>query len=152
MKKKILSLLTACLLVVCLLPVQVLAAEREETVTYYADGSYTVTTVEKHLTARASGTVTGNETKNYYSSSNKLQWKAVLNATFTYTGSSATCTKVNSLNVTIYDSAWSVGSKSTSKSGNTAYGYLTMNGKLVSGTQGVPVTLTLSCDKNGNLS
>ena len=152
MKKKILSLLTACLLVVCLLPVQVLAAEREETVTYYADGSYTVTTVEKYLTARASGTVTGNETKNYYSSSNKLQWKAVLNATFTYTGSSATCTKVNSLNVTIYDSAWSVGSKSTSKSGNTAYGYLTMNGAIIGGTQGVPVTLTLSCDKNGNLS
>lgn len=152
MKKKILSLLTACLLVVCLLPVQVLAAEREETVTYYADGSYTVTTVEKYLTARASGTVTGSATKNYYSSSNKLQWKAVLNATFTYTGSSATCTKVNSLNVTIYDSAWSVGSKSTSKSGNTAYGYLTMNGAIIGGTQGVPVTLTLSCDKNGNLS
>lgn len=152
MKKRILSLLTACLLVVCLLPVQALAAEREETVTYYADGSYTVTTVEKHLTARASRTTSGTKVKNYYSSSNELQWKAVLDATFTYTGFSATCTKVNSLNVTIYDSAWSVGSKSTSKSGNTAYGYLTMNGAIIGGTQGVPVTLTLSCDKNGNLS
>ena len=54
--------------------------------------------------------------------------------------------------MTIYNSDWSVGSKSTSRSGNTAYGYLTMNRKIVGGTQGVPVTVTLSCDKNGNLS
>ena len=60
--------------------------------------------------------------------------------------------QVNSFNVTIYNSDWSVGSKSTSRSGNTAYGYLTMNRKIVGGTQGVPVTVTLSCDKNGNLS
>lgn len=152
MRKRMFSLLMACLLMVCLLPVQVLAAEQEETVTYYEDGSYTVTTVEKRLTARAAGTVTGTTTENYYSSANVLQWKAVLNATFTYTGSSATCTSVNSLNVTIYNSAWSVGSKSTSKSGNTAYGYLTMNRQIIGGTQGVPVTLTLTCDKNGNLS
>ena len=152
MKKRIISLLMAYTLIICLLPVQALADEPRETVTRYADGSYIVTSVEESLTARVSGTKSGTAIKNYYSNDDVLQWKAVLDATFTYNGSSATCTKVNGLNVTIYDSSWSVGSKSTSKSGNTAYGYLTMRGMLVGGEQGVPVTLTLTCDRNGNLS
>ncbi len=152
MKKRIMSLMAACLLIVGLLPVQAAAAEKDENVIYYEDGSYSVTVVEKYGTARASGTVSGTKVRNYYSSANVLQWKAVLDATFTYTGSSSTCTRVNSLNVTIYDSDWSVGSKSTSRSGSTAYGSLTMTLKIIGGTQGFPVTLTLSCDKNGNLS
>lgn len=152
MKKKLISLLMACLLVLCLLPVQVLADTVKETVTYYKDGSYAVTTVEKTRIARAPGSVSGTRDRNYYSDGNVLQWKAVLDATFTYNGSSATCTRVNSLNVTVYDSSWSVGSKSTSRSGNTAYGYLTMERRIAGGTQGVPVTLTLTCDRNGNLS
>lgn len=152
MKKRIISLLMAYTLIICLLPVQALADEPRETVTRYADGSYIVTSVEESLTARISGTKSGTTIRDYYSNKNVLQWKAVLDATFTYNGSSATCTKVNGLNVTIYDSSWSVGSKSTSKSGNTAYGYLTMERSILGGTQGVPVTLTLTCDKNGNLS
>ena len=151
MKKRIVGALLGCLLLVCLLPIQAFAQQRE--VIRFEDGSYMVVTVSREATAaRTTNYARGNRVYDYYSDTNVLQWKAVLNATFTYNGSSATCTSVNSLNVTIYDSAWSVGSKSTSKSGSTAYGYLTMNGKLVSGTQGVPVTLTLSCDKNGNLS
>ena len=151
MKRRIIGSLLVCLLLVCLLPIQAFAQQRE--VIRFEDGSYTVVTVSREATAaRAINYTSGDKVFNYYSSANVLQWKAVLNATFTYNGSSATCTSVNSLNVTIYDSSWSVGSKSTSRSGNTAYGYLTMNGKLVGGTQGVPVTLTLTCDRNGNLS
>lgn len=152
MKKKIASMMLACLMVICLLPLQAGAAESVEEVTRYEDGSYTVTTVERYVATRASGTISGRNMKNHYSSDNVLQWRAVLDASSSYNGSSATCTAVNSFNVTIYNSDWSVGSKSTSRSGNTAYGYLTMNRKIVGGTQGVPVTVTLSCDKNGNLS
>jgi len=152
MKKKIAATVLACLMVMCLLPLKAGAAESVEEVTRYEDGSYTVTTVEKSAVTRASGTTSGRNIKNHYSSDNVLQWRAVLDASFSYNGSSATCTSVNSFNVTIYNSDWSVGSKSTSRSGNTAYGYLTMNRKIVGGTQGVPVTVTLSCDKNGNLS
>lgn len=152
MRKKIASMMLACLMVICLLPLQAGAAESVEKVTRYEDGSYTVTTVERYAATRASGTISGRNIKNHYSSDNVLQWRAVLDASFSYNGSSATCTAVNSFNVTIYNSDWSVGSKSTSRSGNTAYGYLTMNRKIVGGTQGVPVTVTLSCDKNGNLS
>lgn len=153
MKKKLISLLTACLLALCLLPVQAFANEVvSETTIYHSDGSYSVIRVIKETSARAAKTVTGGTTESYYSDGNVLQWKAVLDATFTYNGSSATCTSVNSLNVTVYDSSWSVGSKSTSRSGNTAYGYLTMERRIAGGTQGVPVTLTLTCDRNGNLS
>ncbi len=151
MKKRIFSALLACLLLVCALSVQAFA--QQDKVIYYDDGSYTVITVHADtVLTRATNYKSGNADYRHYTSGNTLQWKATLNATFTYNGSSATCTSVNSLNVTIYSSDWSVGSKSTSKSGNTAYGYLTMNRAIIGGTQGVPVTLTLSCDKNGNLS
>lgn len=150
MRNRVFGAVLACLLLVCALPVQAYAQQEE--VIYYDDGSYTVTTVERYAATRASGTISGRNMKNHYSSDNVLQWRAVLDASFSYNGSSATCTAVNSFNVTIYNSDWSVGSKSTSRSGNTAYGYLTMNRKIVGGTQGVPVTVTLSCDKNGNLS
>lgn len=54
--------------------------------------------------------------------------------------------------VVIYDNTWSLDSKSCSKSGNTATGNITMAKKLLLGSGKVPITLTLSCDKNGNLS
>lgn len=131
----------------------VVAQAAQNEVIYHGDGGYTIVTVTKEVTeGRAANYSRGEKGYEHLTGGDTLQWKAVLDATFTYNGSSATCTKVNGLNVTIYDSSWSVGSKSTSKSGNTAYGYLTMRGMLVGGEQGVPVTLTLTCDKNGNLS
>ena len=48
MKKKIASMMLACLMVICLLPLQAGAAESVEKVTRYEDGSYTVTTVERY--------------------------------------------------------------------------------------------------------
>ena len=88
-----------------------------------------------------------------YTSSNGItQWKATLKATFTYDGSTSRCTSVDSPSVVIYDNTWSLDSKSCSKSGNTATGNITMAKKLLLGSSKAPITLTLSCDKNGNLS
>ena len=60
---------------------------------------------------------------------------------------------MDGVNVTIYDSSWYTVSKSASKSGNTATGSVIMgdtaNGVTV---KRVPVSLTLTCDANGNLS
>ena len=151
MRNRVFGAVLACLLLVCALPVQAYAQQEE--VIYYDDGSYTVITVQtESAVTRATNSRNGSKDFRHYDSGNTLCWKATLTATFSYNGSSATCTAVNSFNVTIYNSDWSVGSKSTSRSGNTAYGYLTMSRKIVGGTQGVPVTVTLSCDKNGNLS
>lgn len=148
--KKAISFFAACLMVVCLLPVQAFASDSQ--IVRYDDGSYDVIIIQEDITTRASGTKTGTVVREHRSEDNVLEWKATLKATFTYDGSTSRCTSVNSPTVTIYDSTWSLDSKSCSKSGNTATGTITMAKKLLLGSGKVPITLTLSCDKNGNLS
>lgn len=142
----------AMLLIVSLLPVRTLAVEPDNTtVTYFEDGSYLVETILT-VQARASGTVSGSKESTYHGSDGSAKWKAVLNGTFTYTGSSATCTAA-SCSVTIYDNDWYTISRSASKSGNTAYGYATIGKKLLGvKVDEVSVSPTLKCDANGNLS
>lgn len=129
-----------------------IAASMDKTVIYHEDGSYSIIEVERLDTTRATNKVTGSTYENYYSANGTLEWKAALRATFSYTGSSATCTSVDSFTVTIYNSNWSVASKTTRKNGAVAYGDLTMKKTITGGYQEVPVTVTLTCDKNGNLS
>lgn len=150
MKKSLIGILTVCLLMLCTLPAYASDANKE--VVYYADGSYVVITTNVDVIACSTNKASGNKVYNYYSSSGTTEWKATMRATFSYTGSSATCTSVDNLSVNIYDSSWSLASKSTRRSGNTAYGDVVMERSIIGGTQGIPVTLTLSCDKNGNLS
>lgn len=153
MKKRISAMLLSCLLLTLLLPMQALAANTQSTISRYEDGSYSVATVKRIDTAaRASGTVTGATEVEHYSASGTLEWTASLTATFSYTGSSARCTAVDNLSVRIFESGWSMASKSSSKSGNTATGNITMRYSTLTGTGNFPITLTLSCDKNGNLS
>ena len=67
-------------------------------------------------------------------------------------GSKATCTS-SSIDVTIYDSEWYVIVKSAGKSENIARGSVTIGKKLLGVTVSQhPVSLTLTCDANGNLS
>lgn len=147
--KRIVSFVLAFVLMIGVLPICGNAAEIETI--YFEDGSYATIEITENL-ARASGSKSGTKTYNYYNSSNVKQWKAVLTGSFTYTGSSATCTS-SGMDVTIYDSDCYVVSKSASKSGNTASGTATVGEKLLGVTiTTVPVSLTLKCDANGNLS
>ena len=98
--------------------------------------------------ARASKSVSGSKPYACYDSAGTALWKVTLYGTFTYTGSSATCT-ASSISTTIYDSSWSTGSKSASKSGNKATGSATMKKSTV---KSVPVSLSLSCSASGSLS
>lgn len=153
MKKLITSILLAVLLLGCL-PTNTLAVSaqtQKENVIWFDDGSYiTITLTETG--SRASGTKTGTKTYNYSASNGDVAWKVVLTGTFTYTGSSATCT-ASSCNVTIYNSAWYVVSKTASKSGNKALADLTMGRKLL----GIMVSkkslsMQITCSANGTLS
>lgn len=150
--KKSFTLFLAVLMILSLLPVQAFAAD--STVTYDDDGGYTVITIEEdqYSLTRATNTKSGSIKYEHFATTGDLQWKAVMHATFTYNGSTSSCTSVNSLTVKVYDDIWSLDSKSYSKSGNTATGNVTMAIKLLVGSGKVPITLTLSCDKNGNLS
>ena len=115
------------------------------------DDSYFIIEIEE-IDLRASGTKSGKKTYTYNSSSGTALWKAVLNGTFTYTGSSATCT-ASSCDVTIYDSAWYVVSKSATKNANSATASVTMGQKILGVTTSKKTaSLKLTCDANGNLS
>lgn len=122
-----------------------------EDIIYLDDGSYIIVTITS-MDTRATGSKTDSKSYNFYSSNDELEWKAVLSGTFTYNGTSATCTS-SSCNVTIYDTSWYEVSKSATKSGNTASATVTMGRKVL----GITVSkkdysLSLSCDKNGILS
>lgn len=148
MKRLVCCILLAAL-IVGVLPVYATAAETESI--YLSDGSYIAVRVYDHGT-RVSGTVRGGKEYTHYDNDGSVNWKAVLNGTFTYNGSSAICTD-SSVSITIYDSSWYTISKSASKSGNKATASVTMGQKVGGITVArVPVSLTLSCDANGNLS
>lgn len=149
--KRILCFILMSAMLLYVIPVQSNAVEKNLETIYFEDGSYMTAEVITKGT-RASGSVSGSKPYTYYRSDGSAQWKATISGSFTYTGSSAICTS-SSVDVTIYDSSWYTISKSSSKSGNTASASVTMGEKLggVTVTK-VPANLSLSCDKNDNLS
>lgn len=153
MVKRILSGLLACLLLVCAIPLQPIAATpaASEEIVYFEDGSY-LTTVITGGTSRASGSLTKTKTFTYYKSNGTAVWDIALTASFIYNGASATCTSCSG-KVTIYDSNWYEISKSTSRDGGSAICNVEMGRKILGITvETVPYTVTLTCDKDGNVS
>lgn len=147
--KRVVSTALTVILIFCILPLSVFATENE--IIYLDDGSYIIVEMICYNT-RASGSISGAKQYTHYSNGGESNWKAVLNGSFTYTGSGATCTS-SSMDVTIYDSSWYTISKNAGKSGNKAIGSATIGEKALGVTvTRVPVSLTLSCDANGNLS
>lgn len=154
MRHRFFSLLLACVLIFSVIPNAAFAAENiasTESIITLEDGSY-LEVIIISTDMRASEVKSGSKVLNHRSSEGELNWQAVLSASFTYTGTTSTCTSA-SCSVTIYDDTWYQVSKSTSHSGNTATTQLTMGQKVLGVTISKPsYTLTLSCDANGNLS
>ena len=116
---------------------------------YLDDGSYYVTIISE---VPSKSTKTGSKTTTHYGSSNNALWKVTVNGTFTYDGSSATCTSA-SHSVTVYENNWYIHSQNSYKTSNKAIADVTMKKKylgIVTSTK--DVHLVLACDKNGNLS
>lgn len=145
----------ACLFVVILfanlLTISGRAAEVTKEIVSFEDGSYAVIEVMTNG-SRASGSVTGTKNYTYYGTDNVSEWKVILTGKFTYTGTSANCS-ASDVDITVYDPIWYVSSEYTSKSGNKAKASVTMACNLDGATiTRVPVSLTLTCDADGNLS
>lgn len=150
--KRIISVLLLLVVFASIVPVYGFAVNDDVvSISYFEDGSYLVETFsERQL--RASGSKAGTKSTTYHSQDGTALWKATLTGTFTYTGSSATCTG-SSCNVTIYNSEWYTISKSATKSGNIAYASVTMGKKLLGVTVAqMPASVSIKCDANGNLS
>lgn len=145
--KKLVSVILVLVFVFSCLPVagaaEMVATEKIE----FDDGSYLIVETIQNG-ARAARSISGSKPYTYYNASNEAQWQVNLYGTFTYTGSSATCT-ASSVSTTIYNSSWSTVSKSASKSGNKATGSVTMKQSTV---KSVPISLSLSCSASGSLS
>lgn len=152
--KKIISILLAMAIVV-MLPIAAFASEdtlssnKNTYTTYFDDGSYSVTTITESL---ARSTKSGSKTTTVYNSSDEALWKVTVNGSFTYTGTSVTCTSA-SHSITIYNDDWYTYSQNSYKSGNQAIANVTMKKKMLGIVISTKeVNLTLTCDASGNLS
>ena len=154
MKRFFSMVLAATFLLAALLPMNAYAAadtQVNEAVVYFEDGSY-MTVELTWAESRASGTKTGSKTYRFNNSNGVEQWRAVLRGTFSYTGSSATCTAA-SCDVTISNSSFYVVSKGVNKSGNAALCELVMGKKLLGVTVSKDkINMQITCDATGNLS
>ena len=152
MKRFAAAILLTLFLVTLISPTAVSAAAptSAQEIIYLEDGYITVTLACTE--SRAANSKTGSKTYTFTGNNGNEEWKAVLRGTFTYTGTSATCTAAN-CDVTITNTAWYVVSKNPYKSGNSAVCDLTMGRKFLGITVAKEnVSMRLTCDANGNLS
>lgn len=140
------------MLIPCDLNAAVISSASNTTYEYFSDGSMLITTINTSATQRTTGTITGSKNQYYRDSSGNDLWSITLTGTFTFNGTSSKCTKA-SISSTIYSSDWSISTSKSSYSGSTATGTIvaqTKSNGIILKTQSLTVTLT--CDKNGNLS
>lgn len=114
------------------------------------NGDYIIETVAEDTTTAVTRTTynqAGHKTSVYYNSNDVAIWGVRVDGTFCYTGTSSWATS-STATVYIYDDSASYVSKSASYSGNSASATGTVKYNYVPMSR----TVTLSCDKNGNLS
>ena len=112
---------------------------------YLEDGSYFVITI--HQGAQTRGTTSGEKTAAYYNSSNVKIWSVTVHGAFTYTGYSSTTTSASGY-VDVFVNGASLVSSQSYTSGDTAVAKATVAYAGVNR----PLTVTLTCDRNGILS
>lgn len=122
------------------------------TVEYFDDGSYAVITITEEINNSRASVKTGTKTYTHKNSDGEIQWIYEIKGTFSYTGTSSTCTSVSD-SYSISDDSWHMVSHSCSRSGNQAKGTVTMKRKLFNITvETVTKNLTLTCSATGVLS
>lgn len=122
----------------------------------FEDGSYIETVIEEATSASSArsttSTVSGKKTNTYRNSEGSALWSVTVTGTFTYNGSSATCTK-STVSATSYNSNWKISSSSASKSGATAKATVSAK-RYADGTyiRTMTQSVSLTCSQNGTLS
>lgn len=107
------------------IPVSATTADNtERTIEYLYNGDYIETiitddTANPSISLYTTNTITKTKTRYYKNSSGTVLWSVSVKATFSYNGSTSTCTSC-SHSTTAPASSWSIKSASHSKSGNTA--------------------------------
>ncbi|MBQ6864315.1 MAG: hypothetical protein IJO14_08775 [Clostridia bacterium] len=163
MKKTI--IVTLVLAVLCSFQTPVFATENTDTpvflqeldmtdvtkIAYFSDGSVAVTTLKTIAQSRATNTKTGKKTTTVYDSNGSVSFTVTNTSTFSYTGSSATCTAISATK-SISDSSWTV-TTSTFRSGRTGTVNFTGQLKALGVTiKTVSDSISISCSNTGVLS
>lgn len=111
----------------------------------YSDGSYAIITTEVSFTR---STIEHDKTYSYFNSSQIKCFSYTLHASFTYNGTRSSADSCYA-SVSRYERGWEVDSHDEYTSGSTAYGSAVFSGP---GEASRSVNLTLTCDKNGNVT
>ena len=100
----------------------------------------------------ATQTKSGSKTQRYVNSSGTTLWYVTVHASFTYNGSTSSCTSAD-VTAESNSSSWKVTNKSSWKSGNTGYASATGHQYNILGmeTNTLSRTVSISCTKNGTL-
>lgn len=119
----------------------------------FDDGSYIESFTEENIItsfSRSSSTKSAQRTYTYKSSSGKILWTITVTGTFTYNGSSSSCTKA-SVSTTCPSSTFKLASKKATKHNSTATAsFKQYNDSVYLRT--VTHSVSISCDKNGKLN
>ncbi len=119
---------------------------------YYSDGSYAVITITEDAVNAKASTKSAQKSYNYHNNAGESLWTYTLSGTFTYNGTTSSCTSVYD-SYTIENSNWHLDSRSCYKSGKSAYGSVTMKYKVLGiTTKTVSQDLTISCSAGGVIS
>lgn len=157
MKKTIsITLITALISCIFLsIPVSATTADNtERTIEYLDNGDYIETiitddTLDSGISLYATNTIT--KTKYYKNSSGTVLWSVSIKATFSYNGSTSTCTSC-SHSTTSPGASWYIKTSSHSKSGNTATAKATATHSTVSGSADYSMSVTIKCSATGVVS
>lgn len=154
-RKKLFSIILICILFTTL-SFNVAAAENSNNIVstdyeYLSDGSFYKTIIyEENILSRA--THTSSKITTFYNADKEAMWYVKVTGTFSYNGSTSKCTSATA-NAGSYVNTWRIASKSASHSGSTAMATATAERLFVGVTvETLTKSVSLSCDKNGNLS
>lgn len=100
---------------------------------------------------RTSKSITKTKTRYYKNSEGTVLWSVSITGTFTYNGTTSTCTSC-SHKTTSPASAWSIKSSSHSKSGNTATARATATYKTATTSKDYPMSVSIKCSASGTIS
>ncbi|BFK22571.1 hypothetical protein F300043A5_08660 [Massilimicrobiota timonensis] len=119
----------------------------------FDDGSYIEVTVEQSNVLTRASSITGKKTASYKGSSGTIYWSVTVTGTFTYNGTTASCTK-SSVSTKNNSVSWKLSNAKSSKSGATALASVTAKQHHQDGTvlKTVNQTVKLTCSASGKLS
>lgn len=120
-------------------------------VEYLENGDCIKTYITYYETNARVATKSGSKTREYETSAGEVMWSVTVYGTFTYNGTTSSCTSA-SRSTAAYGSDWSIKSSSASKSGNCATATATATKKNFIGSQDYTVTVNLYCSPYGILS